>query len=249
MFFHAGSLNLAVHAIGKDVVADGVFPAVVLVVVAGFGVIDEVVLHDDVGGALIVVKAPAAAAIEVVGIDVMDTVVIDGGALGQSQGIDAAHVAEDTPADVVDMVEVDMVVDGNGRGVAPGPADGNSGIIKVADIVVGNLVVAAVADPDTNRAMVEAGAAVDDAVVHGDVVGLFGRLPDNPLAHFDAAGTEIVEEGPGDGAVPAAAAEPHAINADMTDFAILERYIPGAVQHDGGGDGYFRLPVAVAAGR
>lgn len=50
-----GALQLAVHAIGEDIVADVILFAVVLVVAARFHVVHEVVLEDDSRAALVVV--------------------------------------------------------------------------------------------------------------------------------------------------------------------------------------------------
>ena len=167
----ARPLQLAVHAEGEDVVADDVFAAVVLVVAAGLGVVDEVVLHHDAGAALVVVQPPAAV---IVGIDVVDDVVADGGAGRGAEGVDAAHVAQHAPAEVMDVVELDLVVVGRAGRVAPSPADGNARVAEIGDVVVRDLVVGAVADPHAHRAAVEVAAGADDVVVDDAMPGGVG---------------------------------------------------------------------------
>ena len=76
--FDAGALGLKAVGEGEDVVADDIFFAVVLVETAGACVVDEVVFHEDAGGAFVGVEAPAAVG---VGIDVVEDVVGDEGAL------------------------------------------------------------------------------------------------------------------------------------------------------------------------
>ncbi len=176
MLLDARTLDLAVHAVGQDVVADDVLAAVVLVVSPGLDAVDEVVLQDDAGTAFVVVQPPAAAAVAVVGVHVVNHVVADGGAVSQAQRVHAAHVAQHAPAQVMDVVELDLVLHRDRRRVAPAPADRDARVELVADVVVRHLVVAAVADPHADGAVVDAGGAVDDVVVADDVAGLRVRF-------------------------------------------------------------------------
>ena len=73
---------------------------------------------------------------------------------------------------VVDVVVFDDVVVGGGGSVAPGPADGNAGVVEVADFVVGDRVVRALADPDADGTGEDPSAASDDVVVDCDVAGV-----------------------------------------------------------------------------
>ena len=121
--------------------------------------------------AFVGVKSPSAAAIAVVGIDVVDHVVADGGAGRNAQGIDAAHVAQHAPTEVMDVVELDLVVVCGAGVIAPAPADGNARIVEIGDVVVRDLVVGAVADPHAHRAAIEAAAGADDVVVDDAMPG------------------------------------------------------------------------------
>ena len=155
MGFDARALQLAVLAEGENVVANDVFAAVVLVVAAGFGVIDEIVLHRDAGAALVVVQAPAAAPEKVVRVNVVDDVVADRGAGRGAQGVYAAHIAQYAPANMMNVVELDLVVMCRTRLIAPAPADGNTCIAKIGNVVMRDSVVGATSNPHTYRTAVE----------------------------------------------------------------------------------------------
>ena len=147
--------------------------------------------------------------------------------------VDAAHVAEHAPAEVVDVVEGDRVALGQALGVAPAPADGDAGVVQVGDFVVGDRVVAAVADPDADGAREDAAAVADDVVVDRDVAGPLGFVRrDAGFADPHAAGAEVVEVAAAERAVAAALAEPDDVGADVADLAVLERHVPRAVGHD-----------------
>lgn len=92
---------------GEDVVAHDIFPGVVDIEGGILGVVHEVVLNEDVGGAFVEIDAPTAV---VVGTDVVDVVAANDGAGLDAEGIDAAHVAEHAAADVVDVVVLDTIV-------------------------------------------------------------------------------------------------------------------------------------------
>ncbi len=79
------------------------------------------------------------------------------------------------PAEMVHVVEADVVAFGIALGVAPAPADGDAGVEKVGDLVVRDGVVGALADPDADGLGVNPAAGADDVVVDGDVAGA-GRL-------------------------------------------------------------------------
>ncbi len=120
MLFDARGLYLVQLAESEDIVANDIFFAVVLVKAAGLGVIDEIVLHDDIAAALVGVKAPAAVA---VGIDIVKDVVADNGAFGRAECINAAHVTEYAPSDMMHVVEAENVAFGQAVRIAPSPAD------------------------------------------------------------------------------------------------------------------------------
>ena len=86
---------------GEDVVPHGVKVAVVLVEASVPGVVHEVVFHEGVGAAFVIVEAPAAVAMAG---DVVDVIASDDGAGGGAEAVVAAHVAEVGPAEVVDVI-------------------------------------------------------------------------------------------------------------------------------------------------
>src|SRR5205823_428240 len=100
-------------------------------------------LGQEAAAAFIEINAPAA--VTDAG-DVMPEVVANDRAWLLAQGVNAAHVAQDWAvaagfdADVVDVVELDEVVGGEGGAVAPGPADGDAGVIKIVNEIVGDAV-------------------------------------------------------------------------------------------------------------
>ncbi len=235
VLFDASGLDLVVFGEGEDVVADDIFFAVVLVEAAGFGAVNDVIFHMDSGGAFVGVESPAAVA---PGVDIVHDVVADGGTFGGAQGVDAAHIAEDAPADMVDMIKVDLIAFGEAFGIAPAPADRNPGVAEIGDFVVDNAVVGAVADPDSDGAGVDMAAVADDAIFDGVVMGAFIEVGgDAAFANPDSASAEIVDIAVGDGTVLAAFTEPEAVFADVGELAAVEVNILGAVEHDRGFDG------------
>lgn len=247
MWFGAGVLDLLFGGEGEDVVADDVFLAVVLVVAAAFGVVDEVVFHEDAGAALVVVEAPSAVG---VGDDMMDVVAADDGAFGGAEGVDGTHVAEEAIADVVDVVVCDEVSFGLAVVVSPAPADGDAGVGEVADVVVGDAVVTAVADPDADGAGEDLAGVADEVVVEGLVAG--GGLGCGGEVHgaaAEAAGAEVVEVGLADGVVFASFAEPDAVDAGVGDGGVFDGDVFGVIGLDDGFDGCGGLLGFEAFGR
>ena len=151
----------------------------------------------------------------------------------------------------MDVVEIDRVLHRDRGRVPPAPADGNARVELVADVVVGHLVVAAVADPHADGPVMNPGGAVDDVVVADDVTGLrvrFGEV-DAGLADHHAAAAQVVQPAALDAAVAASVAEPHAVRANVLDLAGLDGDLARAVGDDRRGDGDLRLAVGVARRR
>ncbi len=161
MIFQPRGLDLLFLAVGQDVVPQHVLLAVVLVEAAGLGAVDEVVLEENAGAAFVGIHSPAAVGI---GIDVVEDVVADDGAFGGAERVDAAHVAQQAPAEVMDVIEGERVPFGQALAVAPRPAGGDAGVEEVGDFVVRDAVVAALPDPHAH------GAGKDPAAVQHDVV-------------------------------------------------------------------------------
>ena len=146
------------------------------------------------------------------------------------------------------MVVTDGVPDRGHVAVAPAPPHGDAGVAQVGDVVVGDLVVAAVPDEHAHGVRPDVPAVADDVVVDADVAGEVRRLRNlGRLADAHAAGAQVVEEAAPDGAVAAAVAEPDGVGAGALDGALLQRDAPGVVRHDSGGDvaGSLRAPLTL----
>jgi len=134
--------------------------------------------------------------------------------------------------------------------VAPAPADGDSGVVEVADVVVGDAVVGAVAYPDAHGAGEEASGGADYVVVDVDVAGAMVLIGgDGDFADANASGSEVVEVGMPEAAVAASLAEPDGVSAGVGDFAIDDADVSGAVDEYDGVDGRGGLAGLEAGGR
>src|SRR5690348_2574067 len=121
MIFHAGGLELAPDIGGEDIVADDIPFTVMLVKPGVLTGIHEVVLHDDPRRALVGVQSPAAI---VERIHMVDHVIAHGGAFRLAQAIDTTHIRQLSPAEMVDMVEFDMVPFRGTVPISPYPSHG-----------------------------------------------------------------------------------------------------------------------------
>src|ERR1043166_5378805 len=111
---------------------------------------------------------------------------------------------------MMNVVVVDVIPRRRARPVTPRPADGNARVIEIGDLVVGDVVVAALPEPDADGAREHAPAVTNDAVVDRDVIGAFLRLRrDAALADADAARAQVVRFAALHRAVVTAAAEPN----------------------------------------
>ena len=95
----------------------------------------------------------------------------------------------------MDAVESDEIVGRQAAAIAPGPAHRNPRIIKVADVVVSDPVVGALANPYADCARMHSSAAANDVVVGQNFIRLLSRfIPQLRFADTDAAGTEIFQQ-------------------------------------------------------
>ena len=116
MVLDARCLYLVELAKGEDIVANDIFFAVVLVEAACLNVVDQIIFHHDSGAALVGIESPAAVG---VGIDIVKDVVSDDGALRRPKRINPAHVTEHTPADMVHVIEADVISFSQTFAIAP----------------------------------------------------------------------------------------------------------------------------------
>ena len=211
---------------GEEIVPDDVAAAVVLVESGVLAAEGDVVLQENSGAAFVGVEAPAA--VGVAG-DVVEKVVPDDGAGLRSKRVDAAHVAESSLADVVDVVELDDVFPA-GRGlVTPVPTHGDPGVVEVVDVVMRDAIGAGLEKDDADARVHDAAELVE--MVVGDRVavagGEVGRSAVAHLADADAAraeGAELVADH-----FPAlrASAEFQSVAAEVAEAAVLEDAIDG----------------------
>src|SRR4051812_7557887 len=107
--------------------------------------------------------------------------------------------------------------------IAPGPADGDAGVIEVENVVVLDGVIGRVADPDADGGRMQAAAVGDDVVgdslVAGDEVGI---LFETGEADFDAASAQVAERAILDAIVLAGGGKVDGVGADVADGAFLD---------------------------
>ena len=123
----------------EDVVSYQVFLAVMLVQGVGEAVVNQVVLHREMRGALIQINAPAAvAALVRVGGNIVNHVAAGDGIGLDTQGVNAAHIRKPALADVVNQIAADLNIVRHIVAVAPDPAAGNGGVVAVVNFIVGD---------------------------------------------------------------------------------------------------------------
>src|ERR1019366_3597962 len=173
--------------------------------------------------------------ITVIRIDVMNAVVADRGLFAGAKGIYASHIAEHAPANMVNVIEVNLVSLCLTGVITPTPPDRNTRIVEVANVVMRHLIVPALADPYSDCAHENTAARLDNVVVHGakpSVLLGFGAVARGPFANPDSAGAKIVQMAANHAALPAGVPEPDAISADMSNLAIFYSNLARVIGHD-----------------
>ena len=233
---------------GQHVVPHDVVAAVMLVEGTVFNPIDDVVFHQDIGTPFVGVESPTAVRIRD---DVVDPVPAKHRARRKAQAIDAAHVAELSPAEMVNVVVLDQVVMGRRRGISPTPADRNPRIEEVANLVVTDRISRASADPHTHAGVIHLAAVVDEAVEHFVTIGLEPLIVRHTcLAYPHAACTQVVYAALFDPVLLAAGLQPEPIPTGSGDRTPAKDATPGTVGPDGSlGDLGGRLAVDGLVGR
>ena len=162
----------------------------------------------------------------------MDYVVVDRRSFGWAQGIYSPHVAQYAVADVVHVVVVNFVAFGQAVGVPPTPADRNRRVVKVTNVIMCDLVVAALADPYTDGTREDVACRMNDVIVCNDMACTFVFFcGDAGFADSYATRTEVVHERSFYSAVATALSKPHSVGADVGDPAILDGDVPRTVRH------------------
>ena len=230
VLFGAATLDLIFLGEGEDVVPDDVLLAVVLVEAAVGGVVGDVAFHRDAGAAFVGVEAPAA--VGEAG-HVMDEIMADRSAFGGPQRVDAAHVAEQAFAEVVEVIPFDAVALGVAGRIAPAPADRDGRIEEVRDLVVRDLVIGGTADPDADGAREGQAAVADDIVMNPVVARMVLRLGFVVEgADLHAARADVGDQALLDRHLTGAASEGEAVTADVREFAASEDDLRRVLQRD-----------------
>src|SRR5207237_888247 len=82
-----------------------------------------------------------------------------------AQCIDPAQVRRYALAEGVHVIEADVVVMSVAAAVAPSPADGNTSLVEIKDVIVIDSVVGRLSDPDADGRRVQASAVRNQAVL------------------------------------------------------------------------------------
>ena len=154
-----------------------------------------------------------------------------------AQRVDAAHIAQQAAADVVEVVEFDPIVMRGGGAVAPRPAERNGGVVRVADFVVRNRVAAALANPHAHRRGINDANVVD--VIsgnHNPARRLRFARGDLGIADLHASRAEVRHFIAHHLVVLRAFVNLQRVLAQMNESALLDAAMAGADEFDGGRD-------------
>ena len=216
----------APHAVavegGEDVVAEHVLLAVVLVHGAVAAALHEVRGEHDAVRPLVRVESPRGRARAGIAVHVVHPVAHHLAARAVAERVEAAHVREHAPADVVDAVERDAVAAHHRGTVPPRPAHRDARVAEVADVVVLHRAVVHVPEPHADRAVEEAPAVPDDAVDHLQAARCALRRRHARVAEVHAAAAEVLHERILDRAVVAVVAQPDSVRAHVRHASARE---------------------------
>ena len=181
----------------------------------------------------------------------MEMVVVDRGARRDPECVHASHVTQHTLPDIVRVIEGQLVVVSTAVPVPPNPADGESGVIEVVDIVVPQCVVRRVPGPDADTRRMHTPGVRDQTVLDGlmgnqqlVVVRRSQRiapLVGQSAADLDATGAQVDQFATGHAIVLRAGAEPHRVFTHVSHGAVFDHDLPRADRRNGGSQVDFRL--------
>ena len=179
----------------------------------------------------------------------VEVVTADDGAWRGAQAIEAAHVAQIGPAEVMDVVVLHQRFAGDALAVAPVPAGAHAGVGEIGDVAVGHAAALRVRKRDAAAAGVPTAAVLDDAVIHHDVVADVGFPGPRRVAHNHTAATEIVEMAVDHGGVGAPVVKIDRMPAHMGHGAGLEANAFAVGRLDRGSHARGSLALEEAVGR
>ena len=206
---------------------------------------DDVVAHHDPARPLVGVEPPAAV---VVADDVVDQIPLDNRAGGDPERVDASHVGEHAPAEVMNVVADDPVALCRARLVAPCPPHRHPGVGEVGDLAALDGGPVGLTDPDPDPRRMEA-ATMGDRAVADRVLGDPGDRapPRHGRPHHHPAGPQIEQFAAIDEAAAAADAKRQAVPADMPDPTADELHVASPGERDRGADVEIPLRRRLAA--
>ncbi len=111
---------------------------------AGLCIIDEIVFHNDTGAALIRIKSPATIRVRIY---IVEHIIFHDSPLRRTECINTAHVTQHAPADMVHMIETDVIAFRKAFSISPSPADRKACIEEVCYLVMSNIIVTALPNP------------------------------------------------------------------------------------------------------
>ena len=217
----------------KNVVADDASAAEMLMETAIGRIPAEVMIHQNAFRTFIRIKRPPSVAI---GPHVMYHIVMHTGAVACAERIHAAHIAHDAFAEIVYLVERNLVALRNGTVKAPRPADRHARVVEVVDLAIEHLGIRSVRKDHPGPFEIEPSSATDIAILDpverrrarrkildDTAVKLFafGYMP-LFRAHPHSTGAKVEENAVHDLVGRAAIAEVHAVVAGMGKRAPVE---------------------------
>ena len=222
VLFHARTPHAVAVEGGEDVVAEHVLLAVVLVHGAVAAALHEVRGEHDAVRPLVRVEPPRGRPRAGVAVHVVHPVAHHLAARAVAERVEAAHVREHAPADVVDAVERDAVAAHHRGTVPPRPAHRDARVAEVADVVVLHRAVVHVSQPHADRAVEKASTMPDDAVDHLHAARCALGRRHARVAEVHAAAAEILDEGIFNRAVVAVVAQPDSVRAHVRHASARE---------------------------
>lgn len=172
----AGQGYDALFAEGKDIIADNIFLAVMLVEGLALGVMADIIFNQDIRGALIGIDGPSTV---VAAANIINMVSAQFGAGLFSQGVNSTHIGKQALADIVQFVIFHQVMMRGAGSISPDPTYRDGRIIQVVDVIVGIGIVGRVHGKNADGGVKDRTEVMQMTIGDGDMVsmrsgGIFG---------------------------------------------------------------------------
>src|SRR5262245_53406609 len=223
MLFLARAHKLVFRAEGENVVADIIVAAVMLVKPGAFAPVNHVVFEYDVRAPFVGVKSPTPVGVRS---HVVNQIVAQDRPLLDSQGVNAAHVAEHALAYIMQMIELDDVVVTGRFLITPIPSHRNGRVIKVMNVIVRDSIPAALKNDQTNGRRINSAELVQVVVFDNMAVIEFKHvLALRRLAEANAARANVKDFIPNDRTTLATLAQFQGVSSKMSKDAIFKHAV------------------------